>query len=174
MPTHVYWQCGASSTLLRRTDWGVSSPGSHGGKFSKVAVCSSPGVGLSHGPGAQACLGAGEGGGQSNVTSWSVWLPPLQQALTRLQQHERSQVLRPDLRLEVPPTTVKVSADRRPLDRWQWLLQLQSPRSLVAPTSPKQSSLERASRITADRELGLRGGWMPGQRPSQGSIGIKH
>ena len=37
-----------------------------------------------------------------------------QQALTRLQQHERSQVLRPDLRLEVPPTTVKVTPGRRP------------------------------------------------------------
>ena len=30
-----------------------------------------------------------------------------QQALTRLQQHQRSQVLRPDLRLDVPPVTVR-------------------------------------------------------------------
>jgi hypothetical protein len=37
-----------------------------------------------------------------------------QQALHRLQQHQHSQVLRPDLRLEIPPTTVKAATIRRP------------------------------------------------------------
>ena len=35
-----------------------------------------------------------------------------QEALHRLQQNQRTQVLRPDLRLEVPPTTVKVGPAR--------------------------------------------------------------
>ena len=37
-----------------------------------------------------------------------------QEDLHRLQQHQHQQVLRPDLRLEVPPTTVKVTGGRRP------------------------------------------------------------
>ena len=37
-----------------------------------------------------------------------------QQALTRLQQHQRSQVLRPDLRMDIPPVKVRAPVARRP------------------------------------------------------------
>ena len=40
-----------------------------------------------------------------------------QQALTRLQQHQRSQVLRPDLRMDIPPVKVRAPATRQPRGR---------------------------------------------------------
>ena len=62
-----------------------------------------------------------------------------QEDLNRLQQHQHQQVLRPDLRLELPPTTVRVTGGRRPpaLGNQPRPSRPRSQRSTVAHSSPK-------------------------------------